>query len=67
MLNDKDKQNDKISPGPGDYEIKFPVFDPDYIVKKELSSFNKQPGKDRFGFAEKPKDPEIVGPGIVNF
>lgn len=41
MLSDTDKQNDKITPGPGDYEIKFPVYDPDYITKKELSSFAK--------------------------
>lgn len=41
MLSDNDKRNDKISPGPCDYEIKFPNYDPDYIVKKELSSFVK--------------------------
>jgi len=31
LLSDNDKINDKISPGPGDYEIYFPKFDPDYI------------------------------------
>ena len=42
MLNDKDKQNDKILPGPCDYEIKFPLFDPDYIIKNNyhLLQFN---------------------------
>ncbi|CAD8065671.1 unnamed protein product [Paramecium primaurelia] len=63
MLNDKDKQNDRILPGPGDYEVKFPVFDPDYIVKKELSSFAIQPGKDRFGKQEREQEPEKIGPG----
>lgn len=65
LLNDNDKPNEKYIPGPGEYEVKFPDFDPDYIRTKQLSSFVKVKDKDRFGNSPEKQPPENLGPGKV--